>query len=716
MYLRNDEFLLKNIIKKNNIIELKKYLTFDLKSENFNDFKEILLYFIENNASFSLIEYIINHGQIKNLNFYVTINNIKKVPLFIAISNNNFKLSNLLIKYNADINYMVYNQNIIDYLLRYNLLITDINLKYILSKFDRNNISKNLIYKLIEKKQNDILETILCFYKKINTNFILNTFLIRIYRNRIPLSDKELEYTIDMAKRDIPITEEMYSKAFFYNNIIALRILLENDSSKENEILDRIVKYNILEISIQTKNYNFVQKVLNFKPYYYKYEYYTNETIVELTLSEAINNIIPKAINKSKKITKLLIKTLLNESEKYKNIKNRMSKNLGENMNRKYDIRYLNYILNMMIKMDKSKFIKYLIKSSDFKLTPNDITGKYPIITSLYYNNIKTFKYLIKHGANINIKNNDRCSLLSLAINNNPYFVKYLLRKPNINVHIKDKWGTFPILDAIKQNNFIILESLFNYCYKNKISFNINEKDSCGVYPFLAAVYQNNDNILRTIIDYCKENDIILDISGKSNDGIYPLQLAIYNNNTYLVKFIIDYAHLHNINLLINEKDSSYFIIKSIYNDNIYILKLLFDYFIENGLKININESDKYGRSPILIAINQNNSQIVDLLIDYANNNDIILEINPKNNEKTYPLLEATYSNNPKIIKQLMKYANDHGIVLQINEKDYNNIYPLLEAVHQNNNIIVEELMNYADNHKIYLELNEKDNSKMYPL
>jgi len=196
MNLEDKQNELKELIKKSNIFELKNYFEKNIKYERFNSYNELLLYSIENNVSNNIIEYIIKLGQLKNLNFYIPFDNINKVPLFIAIANNNFRLSNLLLKYNADINYKINNQNVIEYLLEYNLLITDINLKYILNKFNRKNITINLIFKLIEKKQNDVLRIIINFYKNISTSSILNTFLIGIYKNKIRLSDRQLKYTL----------------------------------------------------------------------------------------------------------------------------------------------------------------------------------------------------------------------------------------------------------------------------------------------------------------------------------------------------------------------------------------------------------------------------------------------------------------------------------------------------------------------------------------
>ncbi|KAG4091638.1 hypothetical protein H8356DRAFT_600968 [Neocallimastix lanati (nom. inval.)] len=100
------------LIKKNNVNELKSFIEkFDiyLNKYNNNDF-DLLIYAIKNNASKEMVNYIIEKTDYKNLDYSIKEKiNFFSSPLFIALSLNNFQISDLLLEKGADINAILCN-------------------------------------------------------------------------------------------------------------------------------------------------------------------------------------------------------------------------------------------------------------------------------------------------------------------------------------------------------------------------------------------------------------------------------------------------------------------------------------------------------------------------------------------------------------------------------------------------------------------------------
>ncbi|OUM60941.1 hypothetical protein PIROE2DRAFT_13193 [Piromyces sp. E2] len=654
------EVELENFMKENNI-----------DANNYND---AIIYSIENNAPVDLLQYILSQRTDTNLNLEIFYDNNNYVPLFFAIQKNNFALANLLIANGANINYISREQNIIIYLLNNNLY-NNVNIKYVLNKgFYLNNFTNEFIIDLIEKEKTDFLEIILQSIKYDN-NFFLE--LLNIYKNKNILTDKQLYNIIKKEKEKVIITDALYQKAIEKKNNALLRILFENDSSKDSIILKRIIKYNLLEVAVKSNCYNFVKKVLCFDTFNNKCMNY------ESIFQEAI-------ANSDIEISKLLITSFIKDSIK------EMNNSSVEMSNKNYISKLINLVLNIVIKFDNLTLVKYIIELETYKdsidINLKDINDEYPIVTAFYLDNVDIFRYLLEQGADCNTKNDCGISLLLLAIHNNKGVMLEQLIEHHVNINEIDVNGVSPILKAINQNSSEIVESLIDYANEYHIPIDINKKDNYGQYPLIKAINQNNFDIVFSIINYGYENKI--DMNVKSINGDTPLTLSYklnrYDIFNYLVKFldvnqidsegksVLFYAiinkdvnsvrNLINAGANINLKDTS--------NNSIIdyaIDKKLINKFIEKGSNINLVDDD--GNSPLIYAIQNNYISIVEILFNSGTNVDI------KNKEGNTALNYAFNSKN----KQIINYLYDKGYdVYNIT----NNVisFELMKTIIANNN------------------------------
>ncbi|KAL6636327.1 ankyrin [Neocallimastix sp. 'constans'] len=306
-----------NIAILENYVSKNKINLNELNNKNF----DILIYTIDNVENnrilYKLINFIFQHCHYDSLNYSFQ----GKVPLYLVISKNQFRVADLLMKYGASIHYPVTYQNetveIIDYFYSEKKL-NDKILNYILAA--GYNIGKDmtaLIYKFILKKNSfsifnhdwhqklknncDLLQTIFEHYIYDNA-FILR--LLSLYTHKIPLSSSQLQKVISNEKNKIQIEEGMYELAVKSSHSDAITVLLNYDGSSVDELAERIQKYHLLEMTVDTGSYCYidnlyptVQKIMSY-PFDYQ--------------SLNIRKILKKLIkNEDERVVKLVMEALL---------------------------------------------------------------------------------------------------------------------------------------------------------------------------------------------------------------------------------------------------------------------------------------------------------------------------------------------------------------------------------------------------------------------
>jgi ankyrin repeat protein len=539
-------------------------------------------------------------------------NGITKSPIQTALAKNNFKVADILLKLNADINSTISNKCIISYLYTTDKLNTK-NLSYILNNgFNVCNIKPDFIYEIIEGNKNNLLQII--------SNHSYNTLILRllgIFQNKLALSDEQIEEILTYEKGKFIIDDTMYEKAFNNNNYEAMRILFGHDTSEEYVIFRRLNKYNVLENAVRLNNIPFVKNLL-------KYERLSFHTINFKTILIAAHNTL------NLDLFKLLVNSALNDSM--------------EESSKQYDPTHINYMINMAIRIDNFEIVKYLTEDEKYKSSVNlnskDINGEYPIITAFYDGKFEVFKYLIEHGADVDFNDNGH-SLLSSAIDNTESvkYVKYLLRK-RVNINKKDGNNCYPLIKAIKKNKIDIVILLIKHANKHKINMDILDKD--GNTPLILAYRLNHEEIFRFLIKYMKKIDInkkdsngntllfytILkedietieylinngaNVNYKNNKGKSPLGLAISKGYKYLNALLSNNNNL-SVNMPNVIEDNPY---ATIIRLNGYSLKEKEDIIqklINNGY--HINTMDKCKKTPLVYAVQYHLSSIVRLLVE----------------------------------------------------------------------------------------------------
>jgi len=167
----------------------------------------------------------------------------------------------------------------------------------------------------------------------------------------------------------------------------------------------------------------------------------------------------------------------------------------------------------------------------------------------------------------------------------------------------------------------------------------------------------------------------------------------LLNNDIMNSNFVIDILSFYkNKTALSNEE-----LKKMIYHPNY------------NNSYININEITKYGKYPLLDAIEKNDTETVRSIMDYAKKTNTIIELNIKDEYQNSYIFKSFFKGNLDIIKLLFEYAKENNIVLNLNEKKYENYLILIAMENKNNIEIVQWLIDYAQKFNIILDLNVKN-------
>jgi len=447
---------------------------------------------------------------------------------------------------------------------------------------------------------------------------------------------------------------------FDYEKYEELKALLENDNN-ESIILFKIDCYRILENLVYINDELFTKKILNYE--HFNIRYYNFEEILSEAIKENYN------------IAKILIDSFIENSIKI--LKN-------EKKVEKTDANLINLVLNIIIKNNNTTLLKDIVKNINkayqFNINSKDMKGKYPIFTALEYDNNEILDFLLTIGANINTKNGNGLSLLSLAIiKNNLDAVKSLI-KHNANVNENDVNMNHPFF-VLLNNNFNI--DIYNCLIENKADCNCI--DNNGISLLNTLIFKNDIEAIISLVNL--NNDIKVDIKKKDKTGNCPIVNAIIENNYDIVVILVSYGIKQNINLKdIYDENGNNILALSYQKNYLKIFKYLIRYF-------DISQNDLSGKKIINKAlINEDNETLKVLINRGVNINNFFLESNSKS------IIDFAIEKGKINLINLLLEDNDY---LSLNKINDNTIIPI-------NKIIISKSFNNQTKKDIILKFKEK--------
>jgi len=400
-----------------------------------------------------------------------------------------------------------------------------------------------------------------------------------------------------------------YENAIKRNDKKKLISLFINDECNEMESCIKIVKYKILMYSIELYNYFYDKNKIQLNHY---------NNCIEC-IKKILNN---NALSFEDIFSEEHMLLLKNSNERVKGISDitRLIINLAiekhciikdENNNessKSYDIPKIIYIINMAIKVNDIIIVKYLLEEWDneskIDINCKDMYGNYLISYSI--NSEEIFKYLLEKGININKEYQKK--LISLIISYKPSLLNTLLLQENVPINEKYGKEDYPLINAIKSEQFDSVISLVTYGKEHEYDMNLEDVDGNGA---LITSYnlKNEDN--EKIFKYLINN---LDINKKDSNGYTLLYHILMKQDIKPFKLLLDRIHFDNI----DKNNNSIFHI--LINENLDImLNYIFNEINQNNnsliIKVNeiINNLYLNGETCISILIRSNNFSIKEI-------------------------------------------------------------------------------------------------------
>ena len=232
------------------------------------------------------------------------------------------------------------------------------------------------------------------------------------------------------------------------------------------------------------------------------------------------------------------------------------------------------------------KMVQLLLKN-DAKIEEVTDLKQTPLLLAAKNGFFEIGKFLIQHGANVNVKDHQEFTPLHHAIMSTQIeFAKLLLNNGSL-VETPGN-GNQPIHEA---RNIEALRLLIDH------GANVNAKDLQSNSPIDSAMKRDAVDVLKLLIEKGANIDSI------GEDGKSPLLSAIEGNCIEVAKFLC--ANGANVNIDIDGKTPLIFAIE---NKNVEIAKVL----IANGADVG---TMRFGYSPIHKAVEESNWAMTELLI-----------------------------------------------------------------------------------------------------
>jgi len=601
--------------------------------------------------------------------------------------------------------------------------------------------------------KHSIIKTVLLTCDKLNNNDLVKYIIDCIFDN----DTLNFNTNINIQKLLLISANINSIENFNYiiDKIISHKSLELNDPSIERILMALCKIMNITYIDTIIKNFFndklseiniFESKEINFEKIiattiYHNNTYYLKYLLLNIINTNDINSInfekyllISNKINNVNAI-KLLIEKIFNVSFDEPEFN---ENNIDLSIVKTIDGQYFSLIINSLIRLHKLNMIIFLKKNDEFKdrinMNEKDRNGDYPIIVSLYVNNVEISEYLIENGANCNVDDINNVSLLSLTLQNGYYCIlrKLISNSTFMKTHLCIYCNS-PLENAIYHNQLDKIKALNNE--QNNSSLDISNH---YFTPLSMAYLLNHTEIFEYLIQNCDVNEL-------DYNGYTILHYAILKEDTQFVQKLLDLGSNVNyqrnkflrghsaidicliiknmdiLSMLLNHKDvlvndpnskGDSFIKKLIKMDNytieekIDIIKL----FIEKDSKINISDKEEltlldyaFDNDSLLLMTSllqnfnetEHDINIIKYLIDNKSNIDI-----SSSDQAVEAMIYVIKSNHFNLFQYLM-HNN-----LDINRKDKNGKTLLIYAIEAQNKEFIQYLLSHdADIDSIYIDI-----------
>ena len=510
------------ILKRNNLSEFQQFIDENnimLKNINNKNF-DILISAIECGVSNDIINYIINQVNYNSLDYCFCYENneyqysfYESIPLFVAISKNEFDIANLLLQNNANINYSYYYNNIFAFLNNNNVM-NNANLKFILNKGIKidNTLLEETINEWLSGNKNDLLNVLFKYY-------ILNHY------------DELKNVKVIKYNEEISFIKHIIQRIVNVENFKVLNYFINESNEKENEILE--ILCNILgskDKSLYRKDYITYNRYFDYYLINDRNEIYDSNKKTKVLNSidnEEIKIKIEKVFTRRKDIIELLKRNNFIEFQHFIDENNIILKKLN---NKNFDILIsaieygvsndiMNYIINQ-VNYDSLDY-SFRYENNEYQYSFNKSVP--PLFVAIAKNEFDIANVLLQNKANINYNNLFNFLMDNSVMNNDN--LKFILEN---GIKINNTLLEETINKWLSSNRNDLLEVIFKYYIINHFE-ELNDINKNTFYRYSRETHSIIENIIKKIIsiDNYKLLEIFIRESGEKENEILDIREII---------------------------------------------------------------------------------------------------------------------------------------------------------------------------------------------
>lgn len=402
-------------------------------------------------------------------------------------------------------------------------------------KSDNIFINKLLIEKLIQSNRLELLKILRPFYFNENMSKDEIRFFLRSAINND--STEVLQFLFDNGVSVEEIDDNVIKKAIEDNHLEILKLLIQirydeklMNITNSDELFTfaikngnvAIVKY-LIDCGIDTTSINNenILQVIIFKNGYdilkllYSYNLFCLHSPKSgMLLYTAIKNALHLYNTNEIECLQFLVENGIDTNIQYNN-KPVLFSVLFQN----YDYDYCHYYI-----------IKYLV---DHGANVDIVDGEKTFIGSFIENgSMEMIKYLIEHSSDINFKNNKYYSYLMTAVICNRIDAVQYLVEAGIDIHSENKNGDTALKIAIQLGNLDIM----NYLMEKGAKFNYNDRKPT-VTELIYDILNGNKGKVEYLMKQKLPNQ---NYYGKYPYNVNPLNVAIKTRNEDIIKILLD--------------------------------------------------------------------------------------------------------------------------------------------------------------------------------
>uniref|UniRef100_A0A6P7GEX0 Uncharacterized protein LOC114338418 n=1 Tax=Diabrotica virgifera virgifera TaxID=50390 RepID=A0A6P7GEX0_DIAVI len=303
---------------------------------------------------------------------------------------------------------------------------------------------------------------------------------------------------------------------------------------------------------------------------------------------------------------------------------------------------------------DKSRldFLKILHTEYNIDLNYCDDYGNTISHYAALCKSLNAIKYLKEQGANLNISNNQKQTLVHRAVASGDFkILQYLVEDCKMDVNVADVDGKFPVHNIYMRDNIDILKYL-----KDKganLSISNNQKQTL-VHK---AAKSGGLKVLRYLVEDCKMDVNVADVDGK-----FPVHNIYMRDDIDILKYLKDKGA--NLSISNNQKQTLVHKAAKSQQSKSGGLKVL-RYLVED-CKMDVNVSDVDGNLPAHMAAEFSDDDILKYLKEKGANLSI------SNNQKQTLVHKAAKFGYLKVLQYLVEDCK-----MDVNVADVNGNFPV---------------------------------------